>query len=330
MNTSALNQALRFAPLFRPYIWGGRRLETILNKQIPNDGIWAESWEIVEHGHDQSLVAEGPFQGKSLRELIESWPVAILGPHASHNDHFPLLLKFLDCQRVLSVQVHPGDSYAQKMNPPDLGKTEAWYVIEADQESVIYAGLKEGVGLSELTESIANGTIEGCLHSFTPKVGDCIFIPAGTVHALGAGLIVAEIQQASDTTFRLYDWNRLSGDGSPRPLHIVQALEVIEFERGPVAPVIPTATKDAGRKNLVTCDRFVLDEVRSDLSHFTLNGRFAIGTVVRGHATIHISGSSQSDCELSLGQSILLPAAIEAVSISLPADSILLLARPPE
>jgi len=193
--------------------------------------------------------------------------------------------------------------------------------------------LKVNVGRAELVQAIADGHIESCLHAFRPRRGDCVFIPAGTVHALGAGLIVAEIQQASDTTFRLYDWNRVGSDGAPRPLHIDQALDVIDFDRGPISQVVPKPTKDPGRTNLVTCDRFVLDEVCENLLNFSLNGRFAIATVVKGSATIGASASTGSQesraTRLTLGQSVLLPAAMESIDIAMDADSILLLATPP-
>jgi len=338
-------QPIRFKPLFRPYIWGGRNLETRLHKQIPPEGVWAESWEIVDHGADQSVVEkdlqdgsaedrpEDSLTGQSLRHLIEAAPESILGAGALSQSQFPLLLKYLDCQRVLSIQVHPNDAYGAKMVPPDLGKTEAWYVVDASEDALIYAGLKAGVGRTELVQAIADGQIESCLHAFHPSRGDCVFIPAGTVHALGAGLIVAEIQQASDTTFRLYDWNRVGADGAPRPLHIDQALDVIDFDRGPISQVLPKPTIDPGRTNLVTCDRFVLDQVRENLHSFPLNGRFAIATVVEGTATLGASASTGSQesraTRITLGQSVLLPAAMESIDISMTPNSILLLATPP-
>src|SRR3954451_2888303 len=155
---------------------------------------------------------------------------------------FPLLFKFLDCQRVLSVQVHPNNEQAAKLDPPDLGKTEAWVVLAADPGSKIYAGLKSGVDRKALAAAVASGRCEECLHEFEPRVGDCVFIEAGTVHALGAGLLIAEIQQDSDTTFRLFDWNRAHKTGKPRPLHIEQSLDTINYKRGPVQPVRRKAT----------------------------------------------------------------------------------------
>ncbi|MCY2974977.1 MAG: class I mannose-6-phosphate isomerase [Planctomycetota bacterium] len=347
MDNQLFQQPVRFQPLFRPYIWGGRNLETSLQKPIPLEGVWAESWEIVDHGADQSIVvgdiaseglttqssdpksAVSSLAGKSLRQLIEMAPESVLGVGADSQSKFPLLLKYLDCQRVLSIQVHPNDAYGTKMFPPDLGKTEAWYIVDASDDALIYAGLKTGVDRSALVQAIADGRIESCLHSFHPNRGDCVFIPAGTVHALGAGLIVAEIQQASDTTFRLYDWSRVGADGAPRPLHIDQALDVINFDSGPISTVVPKPTSHPGRTNLVTCDRFVLDKVTEDVQELSLNGQFAIATVVQGNATIENGNSPCQSFKLSLGQSVLLPAAISAINISMAPNSILLLATPP-
>ncbi|MGB1815367.1 MAG: type I phosphomannose isomerase catalytic subunit, partial [Rubripirellula sp.] len=198
---------LTFAPVLKQTIWGGRLLGDHLKKPIGSAADYAESWEVVDHGEDQSIVQNGVLAGKTLKQLIRNNADWLLGSKTGM-DSFPLLLKYLDCNRVLSVQVHPDDEYALKMPMPDLGKTEAWYIVAAAPESLIYAGLKEGVDSSTLQAAIKNGTTEDALHSFHPSAGDIVFIPAGTVHALGAGLLVAEIQQSSDTTFRLFDWNR--------------------------------------------------------------------------------------------------------------------------
>ncbi len=316
---------LCFSPIFRSYIWGGTRLRSVLEKPVPNDGIWAESWEIVDHGQDQSIVADGDWVGRTLRELIEQYPEAILGSGATSKDGFPLLLKYLDCQRVLSVQVHPDDAYARKMSPPDLGKTEAWYVIDANEAAVLYAGLKRGVTLSDLQRAVANGESEQCLHSFHPKRGDCVFIPAGTLHALGAGLIVAEIQQASDTTFRLFDWNRVDKDGQPRTLHIEQALEVTNFERGPVDAVELTSKDRNGQRRLVDCDKFRLFELNESIA-IERDGQFKIITMVRGACRIVWENGER---EMPVGQTVFLPAACEKAQLELSKGSIALMAKGP-
>jgi mannose-6-phosphate isomerase len=319
-----LDTPLCFSPVFRSYIWGGTRLKSVLKKPVPDDGIWAESWEIVDHGKDQSIVSDGEWAGRSLRELIELHPQAMLGSGANSATGFPLLLKYLDCQRVLSVQVHPDDTYAQAMTPPDLGKTEAWYVIDATADALLYAGLKPGVTPTELSKAVENGESDRCLHSFHPQPGDCVFIPAGTLHALGAGLIVAEIQQASDTTFRLFDWNRVDKDGQPRTLHIAQALEVTDFGRGPVEAVKTTLNAE-GNRLLVDCDKFRLFEVQKSMD-IEQDGQFKIITVVKGGCELKWKDDKRS---LSLGQSALLPAACQRVQLQTMPGSIVLLATGP-
>src|SRR5688572_11755659 len=259
----ALDHLLRFQPLFRRYLWGGRRLGTMLGKPIGDGDDYAESWEIVDHDADQSVVAAGPLAGRTLTELMRHHREELLGRHAAH-EHFPLLLKYLDCQRTLSVQVHPNDEQAAKLDPPDLGKTEAWVVLAAEPGSRIYAGLKPGVDRMTLERELARGNCEACLHEFEPRVGDCLLIEAGTVHALGAGLLVAEIQQASNTTFRLFDWNRLDADGKPRALHVEQSLDTIDYNRGPVNPLLPQPTQNPNVERLVACDKFVLDRWHFD------------------------------------------------------------------
>ena len=297
---------LRFEPLYRRYLWGGRRLQSVLGKQIGEGEDYAESWEIVDHGADQSIVATGSLAGKPLHELVTQHGKELFG-----RDHpqpqFPLLFKFLDAHRNLSVQVHPNDEQAQLLDPPDLGKTEAWVVLHAEPGSLVYAGLKRGFDRQAFAREVSRGTTELCLHRFEPRVGDCIFIPAGTVHALGAGLIIAEIQQASDTTFRVFDWNRVGPDGQPRPLHVEQALEVIDYDAGPVAASKPLPTDRSHVSRLVACDKFILDRWQFDTPQ-PIGGddRFHILAVLAGMA--RISGDP-ADEPLMKGHVTLLPAA---------------------
>lgn len=318
------NEPLLFLPLFRSYIWGGRRLASSLQKNLPDSGQWAESWEIVDHGVDQSIVSGGRWKDWSLRQLIESFPDEILG-HAVDGvpqPRFPLLLKYLDCNNDLSVQVHPDDEYAGKMETPDLGKTEAWYIVDVAEDAVLYAGLKPGVDRGQLLDAIEAGRTEECLHVIRPQAGDCVFIPAGTVHALGAGLIVAEIQQASDTTFRLFDWNRVDSEGKSRPLHIEQALDVIDFQRGPVDSVCRGEIDAAnGAQTLVQCDKFALRRLGSGSHAVASDDRFHILTVPRGSATLNSAGTT---LELPLGQSVLLPAACGEAEVVVDDGSVVL------
>jgi mannose-6-phosphate isomerase len=308
---SKCDYLLRFEPLFRRYLWGGRRLATVLGKRIGEGDDYAESWEIVDHGADQSIVSVGPLAGRTLSELVRDCRDLLLGPQAPA-ERFPLLLKFLDCNRDLSVQVHPNDAQGAQLEPPDLGKTEAWVVLAAEPGSKIYAGLKRGVDRARLAAAIREGRIENCLHSFEPHVGDCVFIPAGTVHALGAGLLIVEIQQASDTTFRLFDWNRTDAAGKPRALHVEQSLEVIDFAGGPVAP--QEATKiDAVRERLVECDKFVLDRLNfAEPITLSSNARFQVLACLEGVVDV---AADLLGAPLAAGQTALLPATCDSVEL---------------
>ncbi len=304
---------LRFRPLFRRYIWGGRRLQSVLAKPIGEGDDYAESWEVVDRGDDQSVVAFGPLAGSTLHDVLSARGAELLGRHYPL-PRFPLLLKFLDAHKSLSVQVHPNDEQAARLDPPELGKTEAWVVLHADPGSLIYAGLKRGFDRHALEREVHRGTTELCLHRFEPKPGDCAFIPAGVVHALGAGLVIAEIQQASDTTFRLFDWNRVGADGKPRPLHVEQALNVIDFDRGPVSPVEPRETDRPGVTRLVECDKFVLDRWQFDAPQ-PIGGddRFHIVAVIAGEATL---AGDPADAPLALGHTALVPASVGPLTVT--------------
>ncbi len=295
---------LMFSPVYRRYLWGGRRFASAFGRVLPSGDDFAESWELVDRGEDQSVVAAGPLAGATLGSLVRAHGDLLLGKHANHTA-FPLLFKFLDANQVLSVQVHPDDVRAARLTPPDRGKTEAWYVIDAEPGSRIYAGLREGVEPSDLAAAIRAGTCEAVLHSFEPRPGDCVFIPAGTVHAIGAGLLVAEIQQSSDVTYRLFDWNRVGPDGRPRPLHVEVGVEAVT-QLGPVDPVRRHATSDPAVTRLVTCDYFVLDEV-SPVGSWRLggDGRLHFLAVLKGSA--HLRDSRSSDA-VGPGGCVLVPA----------------------
>jgi mannose-6-phosphate isomerase len=256
---------LRFAPIFKRLIWGGRRLETVLGKTLGPGDDYAESWEIADHGDDVSRVVNGPLRGCSLRELLRTHPDELLGPSEVPPDGFPLLVKFLDAHRDLSVQVHPDDARGRRL-AGDRGKTEAWVVLDAAPGSLIYAGLQAGVDRPAFEEALRFGTVADLLHRVPARPGDCLFIPAGTIHALGAGVLVAEVQQMSDATFRVHDWDRLGPDGEPRALHIAEALESTDFDLGPVEPVRSRPEPHAWgtREQLVACPYFVLERYRVD------------------------------------------------------------------
>ena len=297
---------LILAPIYRSYLWGGRRFETALGRTLPGEGVVAESWQLVDRGGDQSVVAAGPLAGTTLQTLVSEHGLQLLGRHAPQRA-FPLLFKFLDACQDLSVQVHPDDERAARLGTPDLGKTEAWYVIDAAPGSRIYAGLAPGVTRERFAAALRAGRCDEAIHSFPVRAGDCVFIPAGTVHAIGAGLLVAEIQQSSDVTFRLHDWNRVGPDGKPRALHVEEGLEATT-KFGPVAPVAPLATADLAVRRLVACDYFVFDEVMPQ-------GPWEVGGDDGCHFVAVIGGAVAFEARwglppLGVGDCVLLPASI--------------------
>jgi len=270
------------------------------------------------------VVVTGPLAGQTLGQILVEHRQWLIGD-AADTESFPLLLKYLDCNRVLSVQVHPDDHFAATMDPPDRGKTEAWYIVDAEEDATIYAGLQSGVNRERLESAIRAGDVETVLHSFRPRRGDVVFIPAGTVHALGGGLLVAEIQQSSDTTFRLFDWNRLDAIGKPRQLHLQQGLEVTDYETGPVEPSHADPSR-TGWQPLVTSDKFALSVLEQDSASLAGDRKFHVITVPRGRATLqHPDGAD----ELSVGDSRLLPAAIGECEVSVAGDGTVLTAYLP-
>jgi mannose-6-phosphate isomerase len=262
---------LVFEPYLRPQVWGDRRLEKLLGKELPPQGNFGESWEISVLPHHVSRVSEGRFKGNLLTDLCATQSREIFGNHVPAHSRFPLLIKLLDCHDWLSVQVHPSDENARKLLGEENGKTEAWVILDVEPSGRIYAGLLPGITRHDVQRHLAAGTVVECLHSFQPNPGDCIFLPAGTVHAVGGGVVMAEVQQSSDATFRLFDWNRLGSDGKPRPLHIRESLESINWNAGPVQPVGSTAIIDLPKnvrgEYLVQCEYF-------QLARFLFTGAF--------------------------------------------------------
>jgi len=303
---------LQFHPFLRPMPWGDDRLARLLGKPVPKGQRIGESWEISDHRLHESIVAEGSHKGRSLRSLMEEEGETILGQAASRYRRFPWLVKFLDANDWLSVQVHPNDEQAARLSSSEGGKTEAWFVLDADPSSRIFAGLKKGVNEKKLREALAAGTVTDCLHSFEPRAGDCMFLPAGTVHAIGAGILIAELQQNSDATFRLFDWNRRDAAGNSRPLHIEESMACIDWTRTEVEPQFvaeyaqllgSTPPRDVVRL-LVDCSHFRI-EYHGRGSPFDAGGmgNMQVWQILAGSASL---GSAQ----LEVGQTWLLPAAL--------------------
>ena len=249
---------LRFEPIYQYRLWGGRRLADVLTAPLPGDGPIGEAWVLSDRDDHQSLVADGPLKGRTIGQLLKQWPEQVLGKLAGRFRRFPLLLKFLDARDTLSVQVHPSDRQTNYLPAGETGKTEAWVVLEAGKESRIYAGLKTATTQESLQQALINGTVADCLASFKPNPGDAVLIPAGTVHSL-TDVVVFEVQENSDVTFRLYDWNHIDAKtGKPRPLQVDQALACIDYEQGEVRPVVPIVdvAQPDSRERLFDCEHF--------------------------------------------------------------------------
>jgi len=222
---------LQFEPILKDRIWGGEKLNTILNKSITSK-ITGESWELSTVEGDVSVVANGELKGKSLTELIDKLPNEILGEgvYARFGNQFPLLFKYLDAREDLSIQVHPNDQLAKERHN-SFGKTEMWYVMQADTDARIIVGFKEDSSKEEYLDNLNNKTLVSILDDVKAKAGDVFFLETGTVHAIGAGLVVAEIQQTSDITYRLYDFDRVDAQGNTRELHVDLALDAINYNK---------------------------------------------------------------------------------------------------
>lgn len=221
---------LKFAPIYKEKVWGGRRLSIVYGRTLSPGALVGESWDIADHGGDVSLVAEGPWSGRSLRALVAEQPERILGRALVERrfGRFPILVKALDASENLSVQVHPPDGYATGHEKGEWGKTELWYVAAADEGAEMLCGIRDGVGREEFVLALAENRVPGCLRRIAVKAGDAILVPAGRVHAVCAGALVIEIEENSDVTYRLYDWGR-----EGRAMHREKALEVVDFtDRG--------------------------------------------------------------------------------------------------
>jgi mannose-6-phosphate isomerase len=220
-------EPLTFSPLYMQRVWGGRSLETVYHRILPDDAPYGESWEISDRENEQSIVVDGPYAGKTLHELWTSERETIFGEGLPLSERFPLLIKVLDARDDLSIQVHPPAALAASLGGDP--KTEMWFIADADPGAKLYAGLKKGVTRESFEAALADGSVADFVHAIVPTKGESIFIPSGRLHAIGAGFLIHEIQQNSDTTYRVFDWNRVGLDGKPRELHVEQSMKSIDF-----------------------------------------------------------------------------------------------------
>ena len=302
---------LLFQPLLKERVWGGRQLEQLYGKPLPAAVPIGESWEISDRLGDVSKIANGKLAGKDLHFLVEEFGSKLLGQTSPIGTRFPLLIKILESRERLSLQVHPPASKAVVLGGEP--KTEFWYIAEAAPGAELYVGLKKGCTRGEFIERIERGTVEDCFHRVSVRAGDAMFLPSGRVHALGAGMVIFEIQQNSDTTYRVFDWNRIGLDGKPRALHIKESLESIDFEDfepGLVRPEHrpgPVETMSLVKHSLFSVELSVFKpEQKLPLA----GGKMQIIGVVTGEIEITCG---QNSVPVEPGSFCLLPACLESV-----------------
>ncbi len=319
---------LLFKPVLKNYMWGGRNLESIFGRVLPPDGVIAESWDIAAHRDGSSVVENGILTGKTLTEVQAIYGLQLIGRNsqwAQNRFKFPLLVKLLDAQRRLSVQVHPDDDYAQEHESDELGKSEMWVVLHAEPDSELILGVTKGTTAEIFRKAIESDGLLSCLHRMKVSAGEFVCVPSGSLHAIMGGTVLAEIQQNSNTTYRVYDWGRANSD---RPLHIEKSLDVINFDQ--VEPQIPTPTR-------ISFDKGILREMLCQNRYFSVE-RFAMpaGATFAGFldgSTFEIWGSLVGDAELESDSSriglrairfVLMPATTGAFTIKASRQSTLL------
>ncbi len=288
-------QPIKLKPAFKDYIWGGTRLRDDYKMESEKSPL-AEAWVLSCHPDGESVGAEGEFEGKSLSEIINILGKDCLGNNAQRFQFFPILIKLIDAKQSLSVQVHPTDEYALK-NENQYGKTEMWYVVDCDEGACLYYGFKEEISREEFKRRTTDNTLTDVLNKVPVKKGECFFITSGTIHAIGEGILIAEIQQNSNCTYRVYDFGRLGADGKPRELHIDKALEVTER----TAPKIPFGKPQSD--TLASCEYFTA-------IHHEINGEKTLSVGEDSFSSILcVDGSLMVDSvELKAGECVFIPA----------------------
>ena len=293
-----MSNPIYFKPIYQERVWGGRNLEEALGRKLPKGEVIGESWDVVDRPEAMSVIDKGDFAGKSLRELIEDRPEEIMGEGYDSSRPFPILVKWLDCSDRLSLQVHPPAEVA-----PALGgepKTENWYIADCRPDASLIVGLKNGVTRDEFKRRLGEGTLEECVHRFPVSSGESILVESGRIHAIDAGNLILEIQQNSDTTYRVYDWGRVGLDGSPRQLHLEESLKCIDWNDFEPEAVCP----GPGESLLADCREFRLRKVDLGVSSNPVafkGGEPRLVSVTAG--SVQISGKTMAN-----GSTVLLPA----------------------
>ena len=311
-----LTQPLVFEPLFMERVWGGRRLESAFGKKLPANELIGESWEIVDRAEAQSVVRQGPWRGRTLHELWRHHRSAVFGDEIADAPRFPILAKLLDAEEKLSLQVHPSAEVADKLGGE--AKSEMWYFVAADAGALICAGLRRGVPREQFEPAIREAKAADLVHRIEVKTGDAIFVPSGRLHAIGAGNLIVEISQNSDTTYRVFDWNRNDPNGHSRHLHIEQSLQSINFE-----DFEPAVIRPAGEE-LVRCPHFMVE--RWDLKDARAASDQRAFAIFVG-----LSGAAEAaGVQINAGEFFLLPAMLAEAELRplLPETSLLRVTLP--
>ena len=312
---------LIFKETLKEKIWGGDAMGSLLGKNIAIGETIGESWEVSDHGLDSSIIANGKLAGNSLHKIFTDYKVELMGQKlaAKYADKFPLLVKFLDARENLSVQVHPNDQQAGELEVNELGKTECWYVLYAKDNATIIKGVNQDLTKEQFKQAIVDGKVMDVLDEFSVKTGDFLFLPAGTIHAICSGTVIAEIQQNSDTTYRVYDYNRKGLDGKTRELHIDKTLAVADLSKSNNRIEVPLAMPCDGaeRFRLNKCDKFWVDK----LSLTTPNkASVELSTDDEVQVLMIVAGEGQlrwcdNNIDLQKGMTLLIPASLNKYSL---------------
>ena len=303
-------------PIYKDLIWGGTRMAEKYGRVLPGESI-GESWDVSCRDLEMSVVDNGAWAGQTLGVLIEADRAGMLGANLAHTKNFPLLVKIIDAKDNLSVQVHPGDTYAREVENLPYGKTEMWYILDAPKGAELIIGLRDGITREDFGKAVADGAVEECLGRLPIAAGDVIFIAAGLVHAITAGVMLAEIQQNSDTTYRMYDYNRLGFDGKPRDLHIDKSMDVTDFAGVLRKEAVPGITVGRDAYDLtyyIACPYFAAQTLAlRGKADFVVNpARFEMLTCTEGETVITAEGGV---LRLAAGQTVFLPAALGAYTL---------------
>lgn len=307
---------LKFQPIFKERIWGGRNLGRLYGKALPPGVPIGESWEISDRPGDVSVIANGPLSGHDLHWLVQLHGRELLGEASLRGNRFPLLIKLLDAQEKLSLQVHPPASQAATLGGEP--KTEMWFVADAAQDAELFVGLKRGITREIFQQKMEAGTVADCFHRIPVNAGDTMFLPSGRVHAIGAGLVIFEIQQNSDTTYRVFDWNRVGLDGKPRELHVAESLASIDFDDFEPALTVGKLTRgpNFSAQRLVSDPLFTVDRFDVETQDSILWRRLTLRIIGVVKGNIAVASETGDSVDLKAGEFCLLPASLNAVELA--------------